>query len=30
MSNPLPADAATLRLLECWIPLAQELNQTEL
>lgn len=29
MSNPSPADAATLRLLECWMPLAQELNQTE-
>jgi hypothetical protein len=29
MANPSPEDAAMLRLLECWMPLAQELNQTE-
>jgi hypothetical protein len=29
MSNPSSEDAAMLRLLECWMPLAQELNQTE-
>ena len=29
MANPSSEDAAMLRLLECWMPLAQELNQTE-
>jgi hypothetical protein len=29
MSNPSPEDTAMLRLIECWMPLVQELNQTE-
>jgi len=29
MSNPSSEDAAMLRLIECWMPLVQELNQTE-
>lgn len=29
MTDHPPDDAAQLRLLECWLPLAQELNQAQ-